>query len=259
MISVTLAHQLQEQIAAEIAVEAITNDQMVVYMPFVFDDGDRCSIYLSRLDEAQWKLTDHGDVIKRASYAGVDLLNANHAERFRTIASFYGVAENEGALDLVTDQEGLSDAVFAMTQTCMEATWLAKMPLFNRTLSESKKFPQRLTTLVEKAVPRHRITHNWHDPVADPHGVYRVDHRIEGREKQLLLFGIGGPNSCMRATIACLYYKKEGLDFEGIAIYRNEEKLEKRYTEPLNDAVDKRFPRIAESKSITRYIAAAAA
>jgi hypothetical protein len=227
-------------------------------MPFIYDDGDQFSVYVTQTRNKKWVLSDDGDVLKRASELGFDPEKAANQERLKTLIDFYGVTDRKGALNITVTDDELVDSLFMLTQTCLEATWLAKTPKVP-TKAEREQFPLKFERLISEALPTITIEHNWHDRELDPERIYPVDARIGGKTKQLFLFGVQNQASCMRATITCQHYRIAGADFRAVAIYDHEEQLPVRYAKQLNEVVDKRFPRIGERAQIIRYLKASAA
>jgi Domain of unknown function DUF1828 len=253
MISINLAEHVRELIAADIDVQGIDNDNVVVYMPFIYDDGDQFTVNISRAAHNKWTLSDEGDALKRAGELGFDYRREENADRLRKLIEFYGISGTNGELNLKTDDHGLVKSLFTLTQTCLETSWLAKTPrLSERT--EKENFPLKFERLVRKAIPSSEFKQDWHDVKHDPKRIYPVDIHIPGKRKQLFLFGIAHQAACMRATITCQHYRIAGADFEAVAIYDHEEQITKRYSDQLNEVVDKRFPRVAESRAITSYL-----
>ena len=253
MIAFDLANLIRDRIASDIAVDSIDKNHAVIYMPFVFDDGDQCSIFLERDEKNTWNLSDDGDVFKRASEIGMNFNKDNNKERLQKLTDFYGVEQNNGALELLADEASLGDSIFTLTQTCLEATWLAKTPK-KREQKPKRDFSSKFEKLVSRAIPKLGLKFNWHDNIHDEKGYYPVDCRIPGGGKQLFLFGVPNPLACMRATITCQHYRIAGAEFHAVAIYDHEENLPKKPADQLNDVVDKRFPRIQENKQIESYI-----
>lgn len=258
MIAFDLAHTVRDSIAANIEVENLGDDRLVVYMPFIYDDGDQCSIFLTKDSQSGWLLSDQGEACKRASELGFDLAKNTNTERLQKLTEFYGVTQDGTALGLSSNRDELAESLFALTQTCLEATWLPKSRVV-RSAAERQDFSKKFEELVFKAAPQSESSFNWHDPVHDPKRIYPVDCHLTGKERQLFLFGVQNPAACMRATITCQHYRIEGANFDAVAIYDKEEEIPKRYTDQLNELVLRRFPRIVESKQIIRFLKGVAA
>jgi len=252
MIALDLSNKIRELIAADIPVESAGPDRAVVYMPFMYDDGDHLSIHVVNTN-GRWVLSDEGDVFKRTGDLGLDFGKQENAVRLHNLIEFYGVSENNGTLNIVANDEMLTDSIFTLTQTCLEATWLAKTPK-SSARREQDRFPVKLDNLVNSVIPSDKVFPNWHDKVLDPDKTYPVDYRIDAKQRQLFLFGIQNVASCMRATITCLHYEKIGVDFDSLAIYDHEEEITPRYTKQLNEVVRKTFPRIGELRPIEEYL-----
>lgn len=252
MIAFDLAHKVREQIASDIEVETINSTKLIVHMPFVYDDGDPCSIYVDRVGENRWLLTDDGDVVKKAYDAGTDLRKSLHLERFQTLIGFYGVADNNGRLNLEANDDALTDSIFTLTQTCLEASWLGK-PRQSPRAEESKLFAHKLDRLVKKTVGENRISRNWVDKVYDPNGTHPIDYRIDSK-RQLFLFGVPNQLACLKATVSCQHYKLRGADFLSVVVFDHEERMPKKTADQLREVADRAFPRVGERAAIAEYL-----
>jgi hypothetical protein len=260
MIAFEVAHQIREQLASQIDVEGIGPDRIAIHMPLIYDDGDNCSVYAVRRDDGKWIITDDGDAMRRAADAGIDLRKAGYAERLESLIEFYGVEQNAGALGLSVQGEEFSEAVFTLTQTCLEATWLSKMQRMARRQSRAIKFTHKLDRIIDKAIEAEHVERNWHDPEHDPRALYPVDYRITGRNRQLFLFGVATDLACTQATISCLHHQaaRDAAPFDSLVIFDDEEAISKVNADRLKDVADRTFPRIIEVKQISSYLSALA-
>jgi Domain of unknown function DUF1828 len=258
MIADNIIEKVRSQISEAIVIEHEGRNALSIGTPFVFEDGDPCAFLLVKGGKGAWRLDDEGGTIRRAGLSGPDLLGPSHVERLKKIVGFYGLSENKGVLSLSVSGDGFGDAVCSFTQACLEIINLAKLPK-ERPEGEKTDFHRRLTSLVESAVPEDRRVARWHHPELDAEKVYHVDYMIRGKSHPLYVFGVNSPTSAHLATIACYHYKNAGADFRSLAIYDKEEKLRVRETVPLNEVVDKKFPRVRERKSIREFLAAEAA
>jgi len=251
MIAADFPEKIRQQLANSVDISA-TEDGFSIYLPFVFDDGDPCGFSLGRSANGAWVLSDEGDTITRASYVGPDLLTKGYTERLHKITSFYGIEEERGELTLSVDEDNFSEAIYTFTQACLEVVNLAKTP--RQKTTEKSNFAQKLGKIIERSLPSDILTPRWHHPEHDSERIHTVDYHIQGQSREWYLFGIPTQHSAMRATIACYHYKKANVDFESIAIYDKEESMSTKDTIPLNEIVDRHFPRIAERKTIVEFL-----
>lgn len=259
MISVDPAQQLSELIASGISVESVGTDRVEVSLPFIFDDGDQISFYAVREAGGAWRLTDDGDVLQRLQDSGQGPTTSSQEDRLTALIEFYGVSSDRGHLGLRSTTKSLADDLFLFAQTCLEAAWLGKSNRFNRKASTRPQFQARIRSLIDSVTATENVTPKWHDPQSDPKRLYPVDYRILGKQEQLFLFGVASEMSCALATIACQHYRSIGTDFRGVVIYEDETDIRPRYADRLNEAVDQRFPNIGQYRTITQYLASAAA
>lgn len=255
MISIDPASVLREKLADGIEVERSGNDSYMVYVPFVFDDGDQLTIHATRKSDELWELSDDGDVLHRAREAGGRPLSDADLDRIRQIAEFYGAREVNGALDFEAKNDELAFALFAFTQSCLEATWVARSKPPARRTERRPQFLQKLDKLIGSCVEKSYVTPHWYDAENDPKELYRVDYKIKTPNRQLFLFAVSSNYDCAQATISCLHHKQAGTKFDGIAVYDEELNIPKKLADQLNDTVDWRFPRVSERKTISEFFA----
>lgn len=81
--------------------------------------------------------------------------------------------------------------------------------------------------LMSEAVPEERRTFDWHDPVHDPQAMYLVDCRINGMSRPLLVRALPSDDKTRDATIALLQFEKWGATFRSLAIFEDQESINK--------------------------------
>jgi hypothetical protein len=120
---------MRQQVTDGLQIEQEDQERIVVYTPFMYQDGDHCSFIVAHdTVRAIWYLTDEGEVLTHASYSGVNLLASDRASRFRETVEFYGVKERRGELVLPVEETSFGDALFTFTQACLDIVQLTKLP-----------------------------------------------------------------------------------------------------------------------------------
>ena len=82
----------------------------------------------------------------------------------------------------------------------------------------------------------------------DPNGHYKVDCKINGLKKPLFLFAINGDAQCQESTISCLTYEKWGIPFKPIAIFEEQEEINRKVLARFSDVCDKQFSSLSLNK-----------
>jgi len=258
MATTNIIAEIRSQVADEMQIEMRSNNRIVIYTPFMYDDGDQCSFQLVRDSaKASWYLTDEGEILNRASYSGIDLLAEDRKSRFCKTAEFYGIKEVQRELFYPVEGNFFGNAFFAFSQACLDILQLIRLK--PETKERTKRdFNEILRKVVTAVISDERIEERWYDKESDVNRVYPVDMRINGRIKPLYIYGVTNATHCLMATVSCLHHANAGRKFTGIAIFDNAESIPKRSRIPLMDAVEKTFPSVSANE-IKDFLSAQAA
>ena len=251
----SIIEKIRSQVASGLRLAPMGDDYLRIGTQIVFDDGDRCSLFLSQRDEG-WVLSDRGSVASRASYVETNLLSPGYKPRFEKLVEFFGMREESGEIIMPIVGEDFADAIFSFAQGAVELVRLADTPAETRRKTE-KRFHHKLLEIVTSFVSKDRVEENWHDPENDPKRLYPVDCRVRANNESLwYLFGVSTSSKCLHATITCQYYRYELANsaFHGLALYKSRAAIPESATLPLDRVIERTFSAESEENLFRDYM-----
>lgn len=225
----------------------------LVHTPFAYDDGDLVTLHVYPAESGRWVVSDGGDVFMRLSYRLEERALQTEMRR-RLIESAYAmgeVTERDGVLfrDAAPDQ--LGQAVLGVTQAALR---IMTVSLLTQERVRSA-FIEDLRQVVTAAVPPGRWRERWHDPDLDPHGLYRVDWRIETPGVPVFVFALTNTSHVKDATITLHQYERWEVPFTAIGIAENQRTISRRSWAQFREVSQRAFPQLPPAKDrIQRYI-----
>lgn len=213
-------------------------DRYQVHTPFVFDDGDELGIVLTKQD-GRWTLSDEGSTFWHLTYAldERDLQQGTRAKIIESVLTAFSLENNDGELRLTVPDDRYGDALYSFVQAMLKITDV-------RYLSRERvrsTFIEDLTLLVDATVPAQRRKHMWHEPGRDPRADYTVDWRIDNNGRPMFVYAIANDDHARDATISLLQYEKWQISHFGVAIFEDQESINRRVLARFSDVCDKQF------------------
>lgn len=223
-----------------------------VFTPFRFDDGDHLAIVLKQ-ESGQWVLSDEGHTYMHLTYE-IDERDLQRGTRQRIITnalSVFQVEDRSGELVVPVVDDQFGDALYSFVQGLLR---ISDVTFLSRELVRST-FAEDFRTFVSANIPEDRRQFDWFDPQRDPDGKYTVNCRLNGGANQLLVYALQSDDQTRDANIALLEFEKRQMQFQSVAIFENQEEINRRVLARFTDVCDKQYSSLSTNRDrINQYL-----
>jgi len=250
-----IAHEFQKKISEAVRLQKEGVNRFRVFTPFSFDDGDSFSIVLLK-NGSGWKLSDEGHTFMHLSYELdiTTLERGKRAEILESVFNNFGISESDGSLELQFEPDQAGNALYTYLQALTKITDLSYL---NREIVKST-FTDDFKQVISDELPDGRYIFDYHFENQDSNKSYPVDCFVNSMDLPLLIFAIQNDGKCRDVTISLHQYERWGIPFRSLAIFENQQDINRKVLARFSDVSDKQFSSLISNRDrIRKYLRSA--
>jgi len=240
-----IERDFKNRVSEKLSLSSEGIDRYRVFTPFMFEDGDHLSIVLKRMNGG-WILSDEGHTYMHLTYdlEEKDLQRGTRQKIITNALSMFSVEDKEGELLIPIQKDRYGDALYNFIQALLKITdvaYLSRERVRSTFMEDFKGF-------MEESIPENRREFDWFDPRHDPEGKYLIDCRINKMPRPLFIQALPNDDKTRDATITLLQFEKWGVPCRSMAIFEDQEEINRKVLARYSDVCEKQFSSLAANR-----------
>lgn len=229
-------------------------DRFRIFTPFMFTDGDHLVSVLKKSPKG-WVISDEAHTYMHLSYE-LDMASLNMGTRQKIISasqSMFNLEESNGEIMVSIEGNMYGDALYSFIQGILKITDINYLTR-ERVIST---FMEDFKTYITEKIPENRRVFDYYNKQHDPDGKYVVDCQINGMKNPIFVFAVANDDKCRDTMINCLKYENWGIKSRTVAIFEDQETINRKVLARFSDVCEKQFSSLYLNKDrIEKYLAA---
>lgn len=212
-----------------------------LFLPIYHEDGDMIDLFIQQKNNNQYSLCDFGLTLQRLSYS-YDIDSENKESILQKIICENNLIEEEGNICLDTKSETIYTDIMHITQAYAK---IGSMRYFKREIIENLFFEmldEFINTELQEFNPKKKVL-----PIPNRDDL-EADYSFSPNGHPIYLFGVKDAFKARLATISCLEYRLQNLNFRGWVVNEDFERLPRKDRSRLTNTIDKQFTSLDEFK-----------
>jgi hypothetical protein len=211
-----------------------------LFLPIYHEDGDMIDIFIKQKGNG-YSIGDFGLTLQRLSYT-YDIDTDNKELILQRILQENGLVEENGNICMNTNPETIYTDIMHITQAYAK---IGSMKYFKREVIENL-FYEMLDDFIVKELqdfkPQKKVL-----PIPERDDL-EADYSFSPNGHPIYLFGVKDVAKARLATISCLEYRMQKINFRGWVVNEDFEKLPRKDRSRLTNTIDKQFTSFDEFK-----------